>query len=254
MGVPIVVVLAFSVVFLTAWEVYGSQPDSFAIPPATEVLLALVTSFTDPVVLGYIWGTLSIALTGFGIAAVVGIAVAFVIARSAIGRDAIDPIVIALNAAPMSALLPVIVLWFGLSKSGNVFIVFMFAVFVIIINAEAGIRQVPPEFIEAGRTFGAERRRLALYREILLPGAAPLVFNGLRLGIGRAITGAVFADLLLRVDNLGEFLLNAGNSFDMARLLAGVLITTVLGFLAIEGTNLLERWVLPWQRGRSGQR
>jgi NitT/TauT family transport system permease protein len=246
--------LTFSIVFLIAWETYGRQPDTFAIPSASEVFRELLGSFTDPLVLGYIAGTLGVALTGFAIAAVVGIVVAFVIARSAVGKDAIDPIVNALNAAPMSALLPVVVLWFGLSKAGNVFIVFMFAVFVIIMNTEAGIRQVPPEFVEAGRTFGTERRPLALYREILVPGAAPLLFNGLRLGIGRAITGAVFADLLLRVDNLGEFLLSAGNSFNMARLLAGVLITTVIGFLAIQGINLAERLMLPWQHGRVGQR
>jgi ABC-type nitrate/sulfonate/bicarbonate transport system permease component len=253
LGSQIGALLLFSVVLLIAWETYGRQPDTFAIPPASEVFVELLGAFVDPLVLGYIGGTLGVALTGFTIAAVVGVAVAFVIARSAVGRDAIDPLVSALNAAPMSALLPVVLLWFGLSKTGNVFIVFMFAVFVVIINTEAGIRQVPPEFLEAGRTFGIHRRPLALYWEILLPGAAPLVFNGLRLGMGRAITGAVFADLLLRVDNLGEFLRNAGNTFNMPRLLAGVLITTVIGFLAIQATNLAERWLLPWQQGRGGQ-
>ena len=233
------------VVALGLWEYIGSRPDVFALAPFSKVAAELVRIVTSRSGLSAAMGTLAIAAEGYLLAALIGIVGGFATGLSQWARNTLDPIVNALYTAPMSLLIPVVGIWIGLGIRGKIFLVFMFAVFVILVNTSAGVRAVDARLVETARSFGA--RGWSLYRHVLLPWCYPYILTGLRLGAGRAMRGAIVADMLLISSNLGRFLLEAGSTYRMDALLAGILFTMLLGYALMELAKWLESRALRWK-------
>ncbi len=233
------------VVLLAAWQWYGSRPEVFAVAPFIDVFRELLEMLLSGRILEPTIGTLAIATQGFLWAAVVGIVVGFVTGLSKLARTTLDPLINALYTAPVSMLIPVIGIWIGLNVRGKVFLVFLTAVFAVIANTSAGVREVDPNLVETARSFGA--RRWSLYRNVILPWSAPFILIGLRLAVGRAIRGAIVADILLITDNLGRFLLEAGSTFNMSVLLAGIVFTMLLGYALMELAKKVEQSLMSWK-------
>lgn len=236
-------VRAFSfAIFFVGWELVGRSEQFFAIAPASETFDAL---WTD---LGQIWsailGTLRVAAAGFLPAAVIGILAGTLIGTTRMGREALDPLVNVGVVAPMTMLVPVLGIYIGLGYRGKVALVLLFSVFVIVINTAAGVAETPPALRETAASFGI--RGFALYRKVILPGALPYVLTGLRLGAGRAVQGAIIADLLLEVSNIGLYLIRAGSTFDMPSLLAGTLFTVAVASTVMLLVRSAERRALRW--------
>ena len=223
------------VALLAGWQAVATRSTILLAPPTEvfEVLLAKV--FVDRTLLRAIVDALRQAALGYALAVAVGVPVGFWTP----GRDVLDPIVDALYSTPMVALAPLIIIWFGLTVVAKVFLVFVFAVFVIIINTEAGVTETPEGLIEAARTFGANDRQV--YSKVHFRHALPYVLTGLRLGAGRAIRGMVAAELFLYADQLGEYLIDSGATFRIARLLAGIVALSAVGVLAVGAVGRLER-------------
>jgi NitT/TauT family transport system permease protein len=123
---------------------------------------------------------------------------------------------------PMPLLIPVLVVATGLGLATRLLVVFLFAVGVVVVTAEAGVRGVDPALLEMGRTFGA--REGQLWRRILLPGTLPAIFGGLQLALGRAISGMVAVELLLIAAGLGRLMLRFQGDFDAPELYAVILV------------------------------
>jgi NitT/TauT family transport system permease protein len=117
-------------------------------------------------------------------------------------------------------------------------------VFDMLVTVAAGARNVPPNLIDVGRSFGANRRML--FRKVLLPASLPFLFTALRIGMVRAMIAMVTAELFFAAVNLGAYMQGAANRFDSAGLLAVLTILSVLGLLAQEGLKGLEARLLPW--------
>lgn len=238
-------ILAFFM-FFVAWEVVGQWGRYSSVRPVTDVMPALWAAITGGELLPATVGTLRVAVIGYVIAAVVGIAIGYLTGSSPLAASALDPLINAAYATPMYMLIPVLGIYTGLELRGKVFLVFVFSVFVIIINTAAGIRQVPPQLQEMARSFRLTRAQRV--RRIVLPAASPYIITGLRIAVGRAIQGAIVAELLLRVDNLGLFLLNAGASFQIPELLAGSFFVSILAAAAMLVARLVEWRLLRWKR------
>ena len=223
------------VALLAGWQAVATRSTILLAPPTEvfEVLLAKV--FVDRTLLRAIVDALRQAALGYALAVAVGVPVGFWTPA----RDVLDPIIDALYATPMVALAPLIIIWFGLTVVAKVFLVFVFAVFVIIINTEAGVTETPEGLIEAARTFGANDRQV--YSKVHFRHALPYVLTGLRLGAGRAIRGMVAAELFLYADQLGQYLIDSGATFRIARLLAGIVALSAVGVLAVGAVGRLER-------------
>jgi NitT/TauT family transport system permease protein len=232
-------------VVLAAWQWYGSRPGVFALAPFLDVLWELGEMLLSGRILEPALGTLAIAAQGFFWAAVVGIIVGFATGLSNLARNTLDPLINAVYTAPVSMLIPVIGIWIGLNVRGKVFLVFLTAVFAVIANTSAGVREVDPNLVETARSFGFRGWRL--YRSVILPWSAPFILVGLRLAVGRAIRGAIVADILLTTGNLGRFLLEAGSTFNMPVLLAGILFTMLLGYAFMELARWAERSLMRWR-------
>jgi ABC-type nitrate/sulfonate/bicarbonate transport system permease component len=233
------------VAFFVAWELIGRSENFFAIRPATEVLSELWLLLRE----GELWGptiaTLRIAAVGYAFAVAIGLVVGWIVGTAKLAADVLDPLIGAAYATPLSMLIPILGIYVGLEFRGKTVFVVLFCVFVITLNTAAGVKEVPGATKELGRSFGLSKWQVQ--RKIVFPAASPYVITGMRIGVGRAVRGALLADLLLRADGLGLYLIEAGSSFDMPRLLAATFFVTMLATSAMVVARLIESRVLRWK-------
>ena len=190
--------------------------------------------------------TLGEVLYGTVAAAAVGVAIGIVSGASQAFRDYTDVFLTALYATPLVAVAPLLILWLGLGLTSKVAVVFLMAVFPIIINTAAGIRNTDAALVEVARSFGATRSEIV--RKVLVPSAFPFVLTGLRLAVGRAIIGAVVGELFGAHAGLGYLIFTAGQTFDVPTLFAGVLTLAFLGVLLTLGLQSIEGRAARWRR------
>ena len=176
---------------------------------------------------------------GFALASLVGIA-------SRRAQDILDPWVSFFYSSPLVALMPFFLLIFGIGLASKVAIVFVIAVFPILLNAFVGIRSADPHLLEVASAFNCTRAQV--FTKILLPAALPFVIVGLRLGIGRALTGVVVGELFASRAGVGYLISSAGLSFDTATVFLGVLVFSLMGVLLMEGLKMLEHRLAPWRK------
>jgi ABC-type nitrate/sulfonate/bicarbonate transport system permease component len=232
-------------VFMVMWEWIGRSGSFFVIRPPSEVLPILGDELAKGDLLRATAGTLAVAAVGFVLGAVIGIVVGVLTGVSERWAQVVDPLVNAAYSAPVVMLIPVIAIYAGLEFKGKVVLVVLFNVFVVIINTSVGVREVPESLKEMALAFGTSRSKM--YRRIVFPWASPYVLTGLRLGIGRSVQGAILADLFLRADNLGLYIVQAAGSFDLDRLLAAVFFVTILAAGTMLVMRGLEWWALRWK-------
>jgi NitT/TauT family transport system permease protein len=218
------------------------------VAPVTEVAESLWDGIVNDELLRTLASTLWACAIGYTIAAVGGVLIAFVIATTTWGRNTIEPLVDAAYATPMTLLIPIIGIYTGLGLRGRIVFIVFWCIFEIIINTVEGIRSTPPERIELARSFCGNRRML--YGRVVLPSAMPLTITGLRLGVGRALRGAVTAELLLAAANLGRLTLLANSTFNIPRLMALIVLVMLVGLVLMKLAELAERRLLRYQHAR----
>jgi NitT/TauT family transport system permease protein len=182
---------------------------------------------------------------GFGLAAVVGVLLGLLMGTNAGARAVASPWISAIYSTPTVALSPLLILWFKLGLESKVVVVFLVAVFPVLVNTQAGIETADERLVETARAFGA--RRVQIFTKVLLPSAVPFIVAGLRLGIGRGLVGVVVAELFGATSGLGYFINVASQVFDMAGLFAAVVILAAAGVVSTEAIKLLERRLAPWR-------
>lgn len=226
-------------VVLVCWEWYGRRGDSFAIAPVSEVGAALWTGLTNGTFLVATAGTLLTMVVGYVIAAVIGVSLGLFIGVSTFARNTLEPLVHAAYATPISLLIPVIGIYTGLDFRGRVTLTVLWCVFEILVATTTGVREVPTPLVAVARSFTASRA--TIYWKVVLPAAFPYLMLGLRMGVGRAMRGAVTAELLLSAVNLGKLLVQAGATFDVPTLLAGIIFVMLLGLVLMYVAEMIER-------------
>jgi ABC-type nitrate/sulfonate/bicarbonate transport system permease component len=196
----------------------------------------------------HLWVSAQELLLGFGLAVVVGVPVGMLMGRNRTLRHAIEPYIMALYSTPQVAFFPLLILLLGFTVQSKASLVFLGAIFPIIINTAAGVIGTDPRLLEMARSFTATEN--AIFRKVILPAALPMISTGLRLAVGRALIMVFVAELVSSTEGVGYVIVRAGATFDTPRLFAGVLIFTVVGVLLGWGTQVLERRLLPWLRLR----
>ncbi|MQA81409.1 MAG: ABC transporter permease subunit [Streptosporangiales bacterium] len=226
-------------IVLALWQWYGRLGESFAIAPVSEVAKALWTGLTEGDFLRATAGTLLTMAVGYVIAVVIGVSVGLFIGVSSYARNTLEPLVHAAYATPISLLIPVIGIYTGLDFRGRVTLTVLWCVFEILVATTTGVREAPTSLISVARSFTAPRTMI--YRTIILPAALPYVALGLRIGVARAMRGAVTAELLLSAVNLGKILTHAGSTFDIPTLLAGIIFVMLLGLVLMYLAEGIEK-------------
>jgi NitT/TauT family transport system permease protein len=228
-----------------AWEVFGRRINPLFMSPPSAILRAAAVMVSSGELLGALKSSLLTLLVGFCIASVLGVLIGLAIGRYRFVDAATDWIVNALYATPLVALIPLVILWFGLGDLAKLFIVSILAVFPILINTASGVRNVPRALIDVGTAFAANERQT--FMKIILPAVVPYVMTGLRLGIGRAIIGMVVAEFYTAITGLGALIVKYANQYDTASMFVPILILMLLGVLLTTLVRRVEDGFAPWR-------
>jgi NitT/TauT family transport system permease protein len=193
----------------------------------------------------HIWVSLIEFAGGFGLSVIVGILFGVLMAGSRWARNFFEPWVSMLYATPIIALGPLFTLWLGIGVASKIAIVFLTAVFPILINTVVGLTAADRTLVEVARSFGANQSQI--YRKVRLPSALPFIIAGLRLGVARALVGVVVAELFGARAGLGFLILISAQNFDTAALFVGVFVLAIAGVASVELLKWIEVRLAPWR-------
>jgi NitT/TauT family transport system permease protein len=182
---------------------------------------------------------------GFAFAVVVGILIGFAMGWFRLVSYALDYVVSLAYSAPRIALVPVLIVWFGIGARSEIVTIFTMAVFPMIINTATGVRTVDRNLVELARSFNA--RPLHMFRTIILPATVPHMISGVRLAIGVGLVGVVVAEFTAASVGIGYMMQNAANSFQTAQLFVGLVIISLAGLLLTQLARRLERHFDRWR-------
>jgi ABC-type nitrate/sulfonate/bicarbonate transport system permease component len=234
----------FVVLILIVWEIVGPfiSPIFFTYPSKIAV------AFYDVTVSGelpyYLGQSLEVMIYGLSIAVIVGIPLGIAMARFRRLDWALDLPINALYATPLVAVVPLLVLWFGIYLKAKIIVVFLFAVFPVLINTYQGVRECDKNMLEVARSFRSSERRM--WQDVLLPFAVPYIVAGIRLAIGRGLIGMIIAEFYTTISGLGFMITRYANVFEMDKVFVPVI---VLMFLGVSLTTMLKwigRRIAPW--------
>jgi ABC-type nitrate/sulfonate/bicarbonate transport system permease component len=156
-----------------------------------------------------------------------------------------DPFINAMNATPRVALLPLVIIWLGIGILSKVGIIFLGAVFPIMINTRDGVKTTPYNLLTAARSFGASE--WLLFKSVVLPSTIPFILSGLRLGLGRAIVGVMVGELYAATAGIGFMITVAGATFQTDKVFVGVLIFALTGMIGMELLTRVEGRFSKWR-------
>jgi NitT/TauT family transport system permease protein len=182
---------------------------------------------------------------GLAISIIGGIALGILIGQFWLLEYSLDPFINALYAIPRVALVPLIILWAGLESAGKITIIVSIAIFPVIINTYAGIKDVRGSLLEIGRVYGATERQM--FTKIILPASIPYIMAGIRLCVGLAIIGMIVAEFFTAVTGLGGLIVNYANTFATAKLFVPIIIIALLGVGLTELVLYIERRLSSWR-------
>lgn len=228
-----------------AWEFVGRRTSPLFLSYPTAVVKAGVAMIASGELLAALASSLQTVVVGFFAAAAIGIVLGLLIGRYRAVDAATDWLINALYATPLVAVIPLVILWLGLGDLAKLFVVTILAVFPVLINTAAGVRNVPRTLIDVSTAFAASERQVFL--KIILPAAVPYMMTGLRLGIGRAIIGMVVAEFFTAITGLGALIVKYGNRYDTAAMFVPILALMLLGILLTSLVRRAEEHFAPWR-------
>jgi NitT/TauT family transport system permease protein len=198
---------------------------------------------------GEIWRPLRVSATAFALglalAVAAGLPLGILLGRSRTLNAMLDPFVTAFNATPRLVFLPLLLLWFGLGMWSKVIIVFIGALFPILINTYEGVRNADKILINVVRSFGAKEWDIA--RLVVVPNALPYIVTGVRLAIGRAVLGVVVAEFFGSEEGLGVIMVRAASGYQVDVVFAGVIVFAALSLLMTSLVKTIESRLGSWR-------
>jgi ABC-type nitrate/sulfonate/bicarbonate transport system permease component len=238
----------FSVlVFLAVWEIavaLGWIAPLFVSSPS-RILIAGYSMFRD----GSIFPDLAVSaeefILGFGLAATIGIPLGILMGWYTRLNAVLDPFVNALYATPRIALMPLIIIWFGIDLPAKIAIIFLSSVFPIVVNTITGVRTMERDFVKVARSFGATDRQL--FATVALPSSVPNLLTGIRLGLGHALIGIVVGEMYGSSAGIGFMMQTAGATFQTDKVMVGIMIIAAAGMGMTQLLKSLERRFDSWR-------
>ena len=223
------------------WEIAGRLDVTLLLPPLSSVLVRMVEIVPTKTFMSALWITAQAFVIGNTIAILVGVPLGILMGRSVIADRIFLPWVNLFLSAPLTALVPVIMVLFGLGQTTIILTVVLFAVWIIVLDARAGVRSILPSLVEMAKSFGATPWQS--FREIYVWAALPEILTGIRLGVIRAVKGVIIGQLLVSIVGFGALFKLYGSRFLMEHFWAALLVLFAFAFLLAELLAWLERRV-----------
>jgi NitT/TauT family transport system permease protein len=192
------------------------------------------------------WITLQRIVFGFLLGAIPGIAIGLLVGANRWAAAAIDPVVSLLYPIPKLAILPLVLLIFGIGEESKHVLIAIGVFFIMLINTESGVRQIDPIYLDVARAFRI--RPLSFYRRVVLPGAMPNIFTGLKLSIGVAVVLAVAAEFTAAKSGLGYTIWNGWQTLQVEKMYVALVLVSLMGFALAALLEYCERFAIPWRR------
>ena len=231
-------------VFFTVWQIVGARVNPILLTTPSATARAFWDLLASGILLPAFAGTIRDLAIGYGLAGVVGVVLGIAIGRSPVLERIMNPYINFFQATPLIALVPLVVIWFGVGMQARVVVTFILAIWSIIINTTTGVKQTPAALLDVGRIY--KFSRLHVITRIQLPNAVPSIFAGLRIALGKALIGIMIAQMEVSLTGLGGIVVNYGNAFRTAYLLAGVVTASLVGVIAAVALEVIRKSVFPW--------
>ena len=233
------------VVVITLWEIFGRQIN----PLFLSYPSAIGRAFLQIVVTGEFQrsalGSLHVFAVGLSAALVLGIAIGLLMGRYRLAEYLLDPYVYAFDATPRVALIPLLLLWFGLGNSSKIAVVFLSGLFPVLMNTFSGVRTVSAQLVEVGRAYGVGEGKL--FTKVILPAALPFIMAGIRLAVGRALIGIITAEMFTAVTGMGALLVRYSSALATDKFFVPVILLALLGVILSNIIEKLQKRLAPWK-------
>ncbi len=247
---PTIFGTATIILLLLVWQFL---PDFVPLKAGTKLFFAvpsqIVGTLWNMFATGMIWAPLGVSASAFGVglalAIVVGLPLGILLGRSITLNAMFDPFITAFNATPRLVFLPLLLLWFGIGLWSKVAIVFIGALFPLLINTYEGVRNADRLLINVVRSFGATEWDIA--RLVVVPNSLPFIMVGLRLAIGRAVLGVVVSEFFGSESGLGVIMVRAASAFKVDVVFAGLIIFAALSLMMTGIVKLIEERLSRWR-------
>lgn len=240
------------VLLIGVWQILSSTGafDQRTIPPPTRVVRAAYRLIADGSLLDHM--STSLLRVGYGLVfgIALGLGLALITGLSRIGENLFDANMEVLNAIPNFALVPLLIVWFGISEVPKITLITIAVAVSIYINTFSAIRSVDAGLVEAARSFGAGRAEL-IYR-VIIPGSLPGFLVGLRLGLTASWLALIFAETINAKKGLGRMMTDAREYFQVDVVFVLIAVYAALGLLSILIVRFLETRLLTWRRAYDG--
>lgn len=232
---------------LAIWELIcqSGVVSSLFLPAPTSIISALLQMIADGEIGVSLAASLYRILAGFFIGSLVGLAVGLVTGTSALMDKIGNPIVNAIYPIPKIALLPLFILWLGIGELSKVTIIALGVFFPVAMNTYSGVKNVDTLLLKVAASFNASW--WMTMKSVVLPNALPMIFAGLRLAAGTSLLLLVAAEMIAAQVGIGALILHYGDLMITDRLMAGVIVLSLLGLVFNLILQFLERKAIPWK-------
>lgn len=237
---PWVVIIGIFVVWEVVVRVFDIE--QFVLP-APSAIFASGWQWREPILINA-WQTLLTTVIGFLFAVIVGLLAGIAIGSSTLVYDSFYPALIGFNSIPKVAVVPILVIWFGVGTIPAIITAFLIAFFPILVNVAVGIATVEPELQDVLRALGASRWQVI--RKVGLPRAMPYFFASLKVAIAAAFVGTIVAETVAANKGIGNLMLVASSRFEVPLAFAALLVTSVMGIGMYLICAAVERRMTGW--------
>lgn len=239
----------FTIVLLVVWEASCRifKIPTFFLPPPTAIAQAFV-DYSGPLARNS-WITLETTLIGFALAVGFGMLLGLLVGWSRTMYAGLYPLMIGFNAIPKVALVPILVLWFGIGFIPAVLTAFLISFFPIVVNVATGLATIEPELEDVLKALGASK--LDIMRKVGIPRTLPYFFGSLKVAITLAFVGSVISESVASNNGIGNLMLQAQAQFQVPLIFAGLVVLAIEGIAMYAAMAILERRMTGWAQ-RSG--
>ena len=234
----------FVVLILIVWEAVAPFISPIFFTSPSKIALAFYETTVNGELPYFLAQSLEVMIYGLLIAIAVGIPLGIAMARVRWLDWALDLPINALYAMPLVAVVPLLVLWFGIYLKAKIIVVFLFAIFPVLINTYQGVRECDKNMLEVAHSFRSSELRT--WQDVLLPFALPYIIAGVRLAIGRGLIGMIIAEFYTTISGLGFMITKYANVFAMDKTFVPVIVLMILGVSLTSLLKWIGRRLAPW--------
>jgi NitT/TauT family transport system permease protein len=236
------------IAFLALWEAVVRLGDvnQLLVPAPASVLRTMVDLTVDGRLPWAVTVSLHRVLQGFIYGSLIGVGLGLLVGWFRAIEDTVDPLVAAIYPIPKSALFPLFILWFGLGETSKVMTIMSGVLFLVLINTVTGVKAIDPVLLKAARDLGANQRQI--FVKVVIPGALPNIFTGLRLGAGMALILVFITEIEATRAGLGFLLWESYQLLLVKQVFSCTIAFGILGILSSWTLQWLERALCPWRR------